>query len=631
MIRKVISRFLLTCLLFGLIFLSLAFEGRSIRQRVVPTFLEVKSDFPREEKNLKKWDRAICTDLDQDGFPDLILNDHGFGVRICWNNQGRYQKPYDLVMGDLHGIAVGDVDRDANLELIIARGGGAGTNARNARVYRIGKDRSFTLLSEYAEPLPTMRGRTVKLFDGDNDGDLDLINFAFPSPIQKGKSENYVHENDGVSLFASYDTLPRIQKDGQKTLITDFNGDQILDLILYGSGSVRALRGKDGLQFEDVTERVFDGPILDVTNVVELDYDNDGDFDLFFTRGKEFQAGETFFDSTLQRWGFFSKRGKFQPQDLVTGDVLQIENYFTTWPHTTIHLAETGYEYTFPGETHSGKDLRLINSDALGFVDQTTERGTYLGYVGNEAWRLSVDTWAPATGVFHGVRSYPSFDHEEGLRDLLLENQGGVFQDVGRSAGLSQPEHSTGAAVGDFDNNGYPDLIVQRRGDLIHQVHPLLYLNEGNGQFVKSKKPRLTSPELGAYGSGIACLDYNLDGKIDVIAGNERGKWHLFKNSLSHSNMTHYVMVRVGASPSGQATSLGAFVQLKACNMQQVRRVGASGVEYGNGPEPFVHFGLGTCIGPLTVRVTWTNGETSSQVIAATDSLVSVGGFATSQ
>ncbi|MEO1451310.1 MAG: hypothetical protein AAFV07_17395, partial [Bacteroidota bacterium] len=42
-------------------------------------FSEIKTDFPDQGKRLKKWDRAISADLDQDGYPDLILNDHGYG------------------------------------------------------------------------------------------------------------------------------------------------------------------------------------------------------------------------------------------------------------------------------------------------------------------------------------------------------------------------------------------------------------------------------------------------------------------------------------------------------------------------------------------------------------------------
>ena len=36
-----------------------------------------------------------------------------------------------------------------------------------------------------------------------------------------------------------------------------------------------------------------------------------------------------------------------------------------------VRLGESGYEYEFPGETHSGKDIRLVNSDCLDVTDSS--------------------------------------------------------------------------------------------------------------------------------------------------------------------------------------------------------------------------------------------------------------------
>ncbi|WNJ20568.1 VCBS repeat-containing protein [Pontibacter sp. G13] len=587
-------------------------------------FVEMSADFPTEDKTLKKWDRALVADLDQDDYPDLILNDHGFGVRICWNNHGKFSKPYDLIMGDLHGVAVGDVDQDGQLELFISRGGGAGSNSRNAKVFRALGNRTFEEAPELSAGLPGMRGRTMKLVDADGDGDLDLINFAFHSKGFYGKSENFIYERTAEGTFELADTLPPVKGDGQKTLITDFNGDGTLDLILHGNGPLKAFQGNGELSFEDVSETLFADPILHASNVVEFDYDNDGDFDLFITRGKGFEVGETFYDSKTQTWGFFSMRGEFQPQDLQVGDVLKLENYFTTWPHTTIRLGESGYEYEFPGETHSGKDLRFVNSDALGFVDETTERGTYLGYVGNDAWRLSVDTWAPATGVVHGVKSYPEYEHPAGMTNVLLENRKGRYVDVSEQMGFTAIEHCTGVSVADFDNDGFMDLVVQRRGDLIHELESWIYLNEQGKGFRQMELTGLKSEELAASGSAVATLDYNLDGHQDVVLGNERGKWHLFQNRTSQSSENHFLTLKLDHSPEKAGTSLGAVISIEACGNQQWRRVGYAGAAYGHGANQWVHVGLGSCEGPIKVKVRYTNGTETTHTIQEVDTVVSL-------
>ena len=580
-------------------------------------FIEVQKDFPKTDKNLRKWDAPVVADLDQDGYLDLLLNEHGFSVSIMWNNKGKFAKPYDIIMGDMHGISVGDYDLDGNLEIIISRGGGSGSNARNSKMFRVNREREFTALPDFEIPLELMRGRTVKFVDGDNDGDLDLLNFAFPDRERKGKSENYIYENDGKGQMILADTLSPSKGDGQKTLLTDFNGDGIFDILLYGQGKVKVFQGKGDLTYQEATKDVLPFEIEEVTSIVELDYDNDGDFDLFFTRGKDFQKGEIFFDPITKNWGFYTKRGRSQFEDLETGDVFQIKNLQSQWPYNdAYYIGESAYEYEFPAETHSGKNIRLVNSNALGFPDHTKEEGgIHIGYVGNQKWRLVVDTWSPSTGVIQGVNAYRAFDHQKGLADILLENQNGKFTDVTSSAKLSLEEHTTCTTVADLDNNGFQDLIIVQRGDLIHKNEAIIYLNRGKSQFERLNYHHIVSPELGAIGMGVETLDYDQDGKMDIILGNERGKWHLFKNNMSEAEKANWIVIDVGHSPNKKATALGALVTVEACGQRQSQRVGATGAAYSLSFNPYVHFGLRDCSEPVKVTIKWTNGETKEEVI----------------
>jgi len=92
-ILKSFSSFILLVInLITILFISLL-DAQETTNKVV--FSEVFQDFPREEKNLRKWGAPIIADLDHDGFLDVIINDHGFSVKILWNNQGKFAKPYD--------------------------------------------------------------------------------------------------------------------------------------------------------------------------------------------------------------------------------------------------------------------------------------------------------------------------------------------------------------------------------------------------------------------------------------------------------------------------------------------------------------------------------------------------------
>lgn len=597
--------------------LFIAFQSNTLAEKTILIFEETLTDFKQEQKNLRKWDSPVIADLDQDGYSDLILNDHGFGIRICWNNKGKFAKPYDLIMGDLHGISVGDFDEDGNQDIVISRGGGSGSNARNSKIYTVNKKREFTAVEDFHEPLALMRGRTVKLIDGDNDGDLDLLNFAFSSNVRKIGSENYIYENDGSGELVLASKLPAVTKDGQKTLVTDFNGDNVLDLLLYGEGKVQAFQGNGDLTYKNVTKKVLPNDLENVRGIVELDYDNDGDFDLFFVRGHDFKPRETFYNPSTEVWGFYTKRGKFKFDNLKMGDIMNLENYQSQWPLKDVYLGETGYDYEFSGETHSGRDIRLVNSDALGFPDEAPKKGMYIGYIGNQNWRMQGNIWSPATGIVRGVKSAPKSptEHPKGLTDVLLENKNGKFKDVSKQYNFTLEEHSMAVTVADLDNNGYQDILITPRGNLVNEHKTIVYLNNGEAGF-KMLHHDIESPELGAIGMCIETMDYNLDGKIDIITGHERGKWHLYKNEMQIDNNSKYLTVKVGHSPKGKKTGLGALVTVETCKGKQVQRVGSTGANYSLNAERYIHFGLNNCSETVKVKIIWSNGETAEQVIS---------------
>ncbi len=573
--------------------------------------IEKRAHLSMPRKNLRKWDSPVVVDLDQDGYQDLILNDHGLGVQICWNNKGRYAKPYDLLMGDVHGVAVADIDDDGRLDLLLSRGGGSGGNARNTKLYEVDTDRTIEALPDFEEPLATMRGRTVIYYDGDNDGDADLINFAFPSREKKGKSENYIYRNTGSTLILQ-DTLPAIRGDGQKTLPTDYDGDGIIDLLVYGHGHVKCYRGNGDLSYKDMTDSVLPDKISDVTTIHEVDYDNDGDFDLYMTRGRHFEIGETFYDADRRLMGFHTSRGAFDFSHILTGDILQITNYHTQWPHINeLYIGETGYDYEHEGELHSGKDLRLVNSNALGFPDRMKDMGIHIGYIGNQEWRIAGRTRSSLTGVTHDVQSWTESEHQPGLIDVLLRNDGGRYHDVTAQLGLDAPVHTNVATSADLDGDGWQDLIIIPRGDLIDPLTAMVYRNIGGQRYELLQDHGIHSAELGALGMAIAATDYDHDGDIDIITGHERGQWHLYQNQMN--DPAQYLSVQIGPSPDHGATALHALVTVEGCGIKQTRRVGSSSVTYSQSADRFLSFGVGYCDRSHTMTIRWTNGEQHTQ------------------
>ena len=92
---------------------------------------------------------------------------------------------------------------------------------------------------------------------------------------------------------------------------------------------------------------------------------------------------------------------------------------------------------------------------------------------------------------------------------LYHNNHDGTFTDVTDKAGVATPCFAMGGAVGDFNNDGWPDMVITCLG------HTILYQNNGNGTFTDvTKKAGIDDPR---WSTGAAFGDYDNDGFVDLM------------------------------------------------------------------------------------------------------------------
>jgi hypothetical protein len=93
---------------------------------------------------------------------------------------------------------------------------------------------------------------------------------------------------------------------------------------------------------------------------------------------------------------------------------------------------------------------------------------------------------------------------------LFHNNHDGTFTDVTEKAGVGSPCWAMGATVGDYNNDGWPDLLVTCFGGVV------LYRNNGDGTFTDVTKQSGLSGDTG-WATGAAFGDYDNDGWADLF------------------------------------------------------------------------------------------------------------------
>jgi enediyne biosynthesis protein E4 len=127
----------------------------------------------------------------------------------------------------------------------------------------------------------------------------------------------------------------------------------------------------------------------------------------------------------------------------------------------------------------------------------------------------------------------------------LYRNRGdGTFEDVTARAGLTASGWGQGACVGDYDNDGHDDLFVTYWG------RNRLYRNKGNGTFDDVSLAAGVSGDRTRWGAGCAFLDYDRDGRLDLIAANYIDL-DLGATPLPSSGLCRYKGLPVACGPPG--------------------------------------------------------------------------------
>ena len=143
-----------------------------------------------------------------------------------------------------------------------------------------------------------------------------------------------------------------------------------------------------------------------------------------------------------------------------------------------------------------------ISSPDAKYIVESMSGGVALIDYDRDGWPDIYFTNAPTVEM--------TLDHKTARSALYHNNHDGTFTDVSDKAGVASPCWAMGAAVGDYNNDGYPDLLVTCFGGVV------LYRNNGNGTFTDVTKVAGLGADQG-WATGAAFGDFDNDGYVDLF------------------------------------------------------------------------------------------------------------------
>jgi hypothetical protein len=403
---------------------------------------------------------------------------------------------FTLVQPDLFGVTGGqpnawaDFDNDGDLDEFV------GFRGRPNRLYRQDHGR-FEDVAASVGLADNVETRAAAWGDYDADGNIDLyVGFIDGTP-------NKLYRNQGNGRhFTDVASALGVNVTGVTRQVSwiDYDNDGDLDLFVAFRDKPNRLFRNDGGRFTDVTVESGIGDPRKSVGAVWFDIDGDGDLDLFVAN----QNGDT--------------NGLFRNDDGHFVDVAR----------------EWGVDAPRASEEFGGVGPAVADYDGDGYLD------------------LFVANYGPSA--------------------LYRNDRGRRFVEVTKDAGLFFAQHATTPSWGDYDNDGRPDLYVA--GYLVNVAHypDHLFHNDGrNGDGIRFHEvlPELVKEHDGSH--GVQWVDFDGDGALDLSLTNNdpAGGHYLFRNMLPSAIARRSLAVDV-VDARGRHTKPGAEVRVYAAGTRHL-------------------------------------------------------------
>jgi Flp pilus assembly protein TadD len=437
-------------------------------------------------------------------------------------------------------------------------------------------------------------GACIIDYNGDGKPDIFLVD-------ADGRGNAALFKNVGYGKFANVTREAKLEIHGQAMgcAVGDYDNDGKPDLAVTINGRVMLFHNEGNGTFKDVTEaaglQTDPQPDVLALGATFIDYDHDGDLDLYVTRFNAFPL-----ENPAQPFAF--------PNDATPpGNVLWRNNgngTFTEW------TSQTGLAGRGPSVAAIGSDIN--NDRAIDFVVTGWQKSPAVYFNPREgAFRVETpwtsDMPAPTAGVVA-----LDFD-KDGWMDLAFTHWGAPGLSLWRNIEgksferVALPDldfmRAWGVAPIDYDNDGWMDLVAV--GDTFNgDGHIVLLRNEGQAGFRDVTAATGLDKIVLHNPRGAIAFDFDGDGATDLLITQNNAPPVLLKNEGGN----RYNWIRIGfKGENDNKSGIGTKVELYAGALRQKWEVAGASGYLGQGPTSIVA-GLGAERGADVIRLLWPTG-----------------------
>lgn len=352
-------------------------------------------------------------DFNHDGLPDVVVGTFDAPHVQYYRNLGklRFQNVtkgsgLETFMGQSSGIAMGDFNRDGELDLFIGS-----LRPGESRLYQGTTGGSFVDVTQKSGALVKSAARSCAWSDIDGDGWLDLY-------VTSPNGTNCLFHNNGRGAFTDVATLAGVALEGKTSLgcaFGDVDGDALDDLMVtnYQSQVSALLKNLGKGRFRDVTAESRLSRKASSVGCVFADLFNQGRMDLYVTTDS-WLSGANSTEGQLRRQGH-----TVEPNMLYANDG---QGKFTPVTEPTFDYRSLSHDAILEDLDHDGLLDVYVGVDAESGNEWATSKG------GNPLWTRTEGKWHEAShawGIDHQANCVcipvADFDNDGDL-DLLLVN-----------------------------------------------------------------------------------------------------------------------------------------------------------------------------------------------------------------